>query len=147
MTAAPMAPNKKDLWAETLDACQKCLDLDRRFAAQLERQIAGAELDPLDPALWENFIEARRDLFDFTAMNLKLLAQGRSSPAESLIRERLLDSLSEMAAIEEQLADFLAKGLGDLKEAIDDLANGQALFAGYAALDAKPCAIRLDSQA
>jgi hypothetical protein len=138
---------KKDLWGEALSACRKCLDLDRRFADRLDRQAAEPGLDPLDPALWENFIEARRGLFDFAAMNLRLLAQGRQSPAESLTRDQLLASLGEMAELEEKLAERLAKGLGDLKGTIDDLAKGQAILAGYASLDSKPRAVRLDSRA
>jgi hypothetical protein len=143
---------KKDLWSETLIACQKCLEIDRHFASRLEDQIKDPKRDPLDPALWENFIEARRDLFDFTAVNLNLLAKrdkanaGGASP-DGQIRESLLKSLGEMAALEEKLTAYLSENLGILKETIDNLAKGQAIFSGYASLDSKPPATRLDSRA
>ncbi|MDR1086035.1 MAG: hypothetical protein LBP22_14550 [Deltaproteobacteria bacterium] len=154
--------NRSDcLWSETLAACQECLDLDRRFAAELERQIAGPDLDPLEPALWESFVEARRDLFDFTAVNLTLLAKTGPKSAEgnnvdegeskegsfSQVRGELLKSLAEMVALEEKLTAYLSENLGILKETIDDLSKSQAIFAGYASLDTKPSAIKLDSLA
>ncbi|MDR0549391.1 MAG: hypothetical protein LBI10_08320 [Deltaproteobacteria bacterium] len=154
MSNRPLAP-KKNLLAETLDACRERLEMDRGFVAKLERQIAEPNLDPLDPALWENFIAARRDLFDFTALNLNLLVKKKASgkdlslldDQERQIHEDLLTSLSEIAALEEKLTTYLEKNLGVLKETIDKMAKGQAIFAGYAVLDAKPPAIHLDSRA
>jgi hypothetical protein len=146
---------KKSLWSETLVSCRECLEIDRQFAAQLERKIAKPDLDPLEPSIWEHFIEARKDLFDYTVMNLGLLAQNQYSKEEeknlsqeeSQIREDLLTSLDEMRALEEKLTTYLSKNLGVIKETIDNLAKSQALFSGYANLDVKPPATRLNSLA
>ncbi|MDR2141881.1 MAG: hypothetical protein LBR11_08860 [Deltaproteobacteria bacterium] len=141
----------KGLWPKTLAVCQQCLELDRQFAARLASQIADPEQDPLEPTLWEHFIDARRDLFDFTTMSLKVLTQSQEVPPqdslEGQIREELLTSLSEMADLEEKLTAYLTKGLTSLKETIDNLAKSQAIFSGYASLDTKPPANHLDSLA
>ncbi|MDR1394986.1 MAG: hypothetical protein LBK52_02280 [Deltaproteobacteria bacterium] len=151
LTAAQPAFQKGELWSETLAACRQCLEMDRCFAAELDRQIAEPEKDPLEPALWEHFIEARRNLFDYTAMNLKLLAKKPNAPeagsSESLLRKDLLTSLTEMLALEEKLTSYLSENLDRLKETIVDLSKSQAIFSGYAGLDTKPSAIALDSLA
>jgi type I site-specific restriction endonuclease len=154
MATIPVA-QKKGLWSETLAACRECLEIDRRFAAQLERQIAEPDQDPMEPTIWEHFIAARKDLFDYTVMNLGLLSQNQTDPAkkkpidplENQIREDLLTSLVEMMTLEGKLTDYLSKNLGVIKETIDNLAKSQALFSGYASLEVKPPATLLDSLA
>jgi hypothetical protein len=141
----------KGLWSETLAACQECLKVNRQFFSDLERHISEPDQDPMEPVLWEHFIEARKDLFDFTTVNLNILAKNlsknRDSEAESQIREDLLTSLEEVVALEEKLTAYLSENLGLLKETINDLSKSQALFAGYASMDTKPSAIVLDSRA
>jgi hypothetical protein len=132
------------------------LAIDRRFVQELDQRLQKDPApDPLDPALWENFIAVRRDIFDYTALNLRVLAKDQKDPErldalsleESQIKEELLTSLTEMAALEEKLTSYLADNLTLLKETIDDLAKGQTLFSGYASLETQPNPTRLDSLA
>jgi hypothetical protein len=140
-------------------AAKKCLELDR---AMLERVQAsrGGELHPkdpddyLDPALWDHYVEARRDLVDFTTSNIEVLVksrsggpQGSSRPeADSDIEKRLVSSLSEMAMLEEKLAAYLTENLEVLRKAVTDLTRNQTLFTKYAKAGAKPEPERLSSQ-
>jgi hypothetical protein len=124
--------SEKAFWEKTLDVSRECLDLDRRFLGTLKRKSA-AGADPLDPALWENFIEARRSLVDFTTQNLNLMARDRQSHARNKdVKDRLETTLGEVMRLEEKLAGFLSRNLSVLKETIDDLSRNQAVFTSYA---------------
>jgi hypothetical protein len=155
-----MAPKKRDhgeraLWGRVMGAADKCLDMDRRMLERIEFTKDGG-LPPkdvdgyLDPALWEHYVQARRDLVDFTTSSIKVLTRDRpkaAAEAGSDIETRLMRSLSEMAALEEKFAAYLTENLEVLGTAITELTRNQTIFTKYAKTAAKPEPGYLSSQA
>jgi predicted nuclease with TOPRIM domain len=129
---------EKAFWMKTLQVSQECLDLDRRFIGALERKTAlGA--DPLEPSLWENFIEARRDLVDCATENLNLIARDKKAQSRQRdIKDRLETTLGEVMRLEEKLTSFLAENLSVLKDAIEDISKNQVIFSAYGRHNHKP---------
>jgi hypothetical protein len=134
-----------------MSAAEKCLEMDRRMVERVEASAAGSgkASDPddfLDPALWEHYVEARRELVDFTTSSVRSLARSRSHetgterPAreDSDIERRLMSSLTEMADLEERLASYLTKNLEVLRRTVTDLTRNQVLFSKYAKTGARP---------
>jgi hypothetical protein len=71
------------LWQKTAEACERCLTLDRQMAGKVTKNHGHAlgrlEVEEyLDPALWEHYVQARRDLFDFTVTGIEVLTQSGS---------------------------------------------------------------------
>jgi predicted nuclease with TOPRIM domain len=129
---------EKAFWLKTLEVSEQCLDLDRRFLGTLERKTAQGH-DPLDPALWENFIEARRNLVEYTTENLNLLARDRKAIGRNRdIKDRLETTLGEVMQLEEKLTTFLSENLSVLKETIEDISRNQMIFTAYARHTHKP---------
>jgi hypothetical protein len=126
---------------------EECLSLDKRFIGTLEKKkTLGA--DPLDPCLWENFIEARRSLVDYTTQNLNILAGDKKSASRnSDIKDRLETALGEVMQLEEKLASFLSENLAALKDTIDGISKNQAIFTQYAKNNYKPQAEAFESRA
>jgi hypothetical protein len=131
-----------------LRATLERLALDRSFAAAIGRRRASGG-DPLDPELWEAFVETRRELDGFSAQTVRATARDRESMARNAdVRERLDAALAEAAALEKELAGFLSESLASLREAIDGLARGQAVFSSYARSGhARPAAESLEARA
>ncbi|MDR2405430.1 MAG: hypothetical protein LBE27_03565 [Deltaproteobacteria bacterium] len=132
---------------KTLELSKDCLDLDRHFLGDLEKKAASGD-DPLDPSLWENFIEARRNLVDFTTSNLNMLAQDRESQNRHKdVMSRLESTLGEVVKLEEKLTRFLSENLGVLKETIDGISKNQAIFSAYGRGNGKPRPEALETRA
>jgi hypothetical protein len=140
-------------------AFQRCLELDRAMAEKIDLSKAGgsSQRDPdeyLDPALWEHYVSARKDLVDFTTSNIEVLARSKpkNGKAEQTaeggddIENRLLSSLSEMADLERRLAAYLTENLEVLRRTLTALTRNQTLFTKYAKAIPKPEAERLDSK-
>jgi hypothetical protein len=139
LIAAPINTNNKHLWQEALKACDECLRLDKDFVSNLQRKINLENEDPLDPVLWENFIKARQDLFEYTTQNLNVLSREKNIHDEGKkIREHLITSLDEMLSLEERLTVYLSDNLTVLKEAINDISKNQTIFSFYARQTPKP---------
>ncbi|MDR2351692.1 MAG: hypothetical protein LBF22_00785, partial [Deltaproteobacteria bacterium] len=118
--------SEKAFFLKTLELSKECLDLDRNFLGTLEKKSAQGG-DPLDPLLWENFIEARRNLVDFTTGNLVLLAKDRESHIRNKdVMDRLETTLGEVMQLEEKLTKFLSENLNALKDTIDGISKNQA---------------------
>jgi hypothetical protein len=123
---------EKALWLSTLKASRECLELDQGFLSGLDRRSAEGA-DALEPSLWENFIEARRELVDYTTGNLNLLARDRKSQERNQdINDRLVTTLGEVMRLEEKLAVFLRDNLSALKDTIDGISKNQVIFSAYA---------------
>ena len=138
---------EKAFWMKTLELSRECLDLDSRFLGDLEKKTAAGG-DPLDPSLWENFIEARRSLVDYTTENLNLLAQDKSSQARNKdVMNRLETTLGEVMQLEEKLARFLSDNLSVLKETIEGITRNQAIFSAYGRNNPKPAAEAFETRA
>ncbi|MDR2338803.1 MAG: hypothetical protein LBF40_01495 [Deltaproteobacteria bacterium] len=141
---------EKAFWVKTLELSEECLDLDRRFLAELNglgRKDKGGK-DPLDPTLWENFIEARKSLVEYTTGNLNLLAQDKSSQGRNKdMLARLETTLGEVMRLEERLAGFLSENLVALKDTIDGIAKNQAIFSAYGRNNTKPMPEALETRA
>jgi hypothetical protein len=104
----------------------------------------------LDPALWEQFVEARRDLCDFTTSTIKLLTFNGSKPIDDEQTEseqRLLNSINEMLEMEKKLTSYLSENLSVLKGTIDELTKNQVIFSQYSKHLAKPDPGYISSQA
>jgi hypothetical protein len=130
----------RSLWQKTLRACQECLEMDRKFMKELDRKKEADNQEGLEPVLWENFIEARRDLMNFTSESINILARDQESQnSNSDIKDRLITSLDEMMSLEEKLAAYLSENLDLLKETIEDLTKNQAIFSSYGRQGAKSC--------
>ncbi|MDR1081924.1 MAG: hypothetical protein LBQ79_13435 [Deltaproteobacteria bacterium] len=142
------ADPERAFWERTLAVSRECLELDRSFMGTLGRRSAAGD-DPLDPGLWENYVEARRSLVEFTTRSLSLMARDRDSQARMREqKERLETALGEIVRLEEKLAGFLSRNLSVLKETIDDLSRNQAVFTSYARSgSAKPRAEALEARA
>jgi hypothetical protein len=137
------------LWRKTVEICQRCLDLDREMLAK----IGPGELSPkdvedyLDPKIWEQFIEAREDLVEFTTSSIHVLTvdgQKKVAPPpdkiaavkddfveQSELESRIIKSLKEMVELEASLAKYLNENLSVLRETIDGLSKNQLLFTKY----------------
>jgi hypothetical protein len=158
--------NKGDsaLWRKIVEACEKCLELDRDMVAKIEIASEGPRdvEEYLDPALWEQFIAARQDLCDFTTSSIELLTrkapQKNKKPdnpnnltvidgqqAES--EKRLFKSISEMLELEEKLTSYLNENLTVLKGTIDELTKNQTIFSQYSRNYSKPDPGYVSSQA
>ncbi|MDR1038997.1 MAG: hypothetical protein LBR80_02285 [Deltaproteobacteria bacterium] len=142
------AAAERAFWETTLKVTHECLELDRRFAGTVKARHESGD-DPLDPELWENFIEARRSLVDFTAQSLNLIARDRAARERNReAEERLKTALGEMVRLEEGLAGFLTVNLKALKDTVEHLSRNQAIFTGYArASGAKPGPETLETRA
>lgn len=109
----------------------------------------------VDPALWEHFIAARKDLVEFTASSIRVLTTaGKSHPPAGLgrrteedesffaeqseLENRLVTSLKEMVELEVKLTNYLSENLSVLKDTIDGLNKNQTLFTHYANKFNKP---------
>jgi hypothetical protein len=139
--------SEKAFWLKTLELSLGCLDLDRRFLGTLEKKTASGG-DPLDPGLWENFIEARRNLVDYTTENLNLLSKDKPSQARNKdVMNRLETTLGEVMQLEEKLAKFLSENLSVLKDTIDDISRNQAIFSAYGRTNPKPMPEALETRA
>jgi hypothetical protein len=156
------------LWEKTMEACDKCLALDRAMA----NKIADSQKIPfehrdvdeyLDPSLWEHYVEARRDLFDFTTSGIEVITKTRqaekaaqsqmepgqkdsSQDVDPDIERRLISSLSEMLELEAKLTNYLEENLNVLQQTIEDLIRNQTLFTKYASQNTKPEPGYLSSQ-
>ncbi|MDR2354431.1 MAG: hypothetical protein LBF22_14990 [Deltaproteobacteria bacterium] len=130
--------SEKAFWLKTFEVSQECLELDRGFLSNLAKRTAVGN-DPLEPALWENYIEARKSLVDYTTANLNLLARDKKGLVRNKdIKDRLETTLSEVVKLEEKLTSFLAENLSLLKETIDDISKNQLVFSAYAQHNYKP---------
>jgi hypothetical protein len=147
-------PNRqKDLalWRKTVEICHRCLELDREMLAKLGPDDFGSRdaEEYLDPKIWEQFIEAREDLVDFTTSSISVLTRGERKPPppspedetdearrgmveQAELEKRLVKSLKEMVELEAHLAKYLNENLSVLKETIDGLSKNQVLFTSYA---------------
>ncbi|MDR1035324.1 MAG: hypothetical protein LBT40_01735 [Deltaproteobacteria bacterium] len=152
MAALPLSSASPEperaFWEKTLEVSRECLALDRSFLGTLERKTASGA-DPLDPELWENFIEARRSLVEFTTQSLNMMARDRGSQYRMKDeKERLETTLGEVARLDELLASFLSRNLSVLKETIDELSRNQTVFTSYARSGhARPRAETLETRA
>jgi hypothetical protein len=146
------------LWRKTVEICQECLEMDRRMLARIgpPEEDRGRDAENyLDPRLWEQFIEARQDLVEFTTSSIHVLSSGageklpagtggrtaedeRDFAEMSELENRLVTSLKEMVELETRLADYLTENLSVLRETIDGLARNQVLFTQYAKKYNKP---------
>ncbi|MDR3204377.1 MAG: hypothetical protein LBV23_06500 [Deltaproteobacteria bacterium] len=161
-------PNEGDLflWSKIMEASQKCLDLDREIFLKIKSFEDGQakEVDDfVDPALWENYIEARRELFDYATNNIKVLTRDRRAPRKASRREgdkveadqkrqkeiesRIVNSLKEMLLLEEKLTNYLSDNLSVIKETIEELSKNQPIFTKYSRGATKPQPGYLSSQA
>jgi predicted nuclease with TOPRIM domain len=132
---------------KTLEVSRECLEMDRSFLGALEKK-AAAGRDPLEPRMWENFIEARRSLVDFTTENLNLLAQDAEAQSRHKdVMARLETTLGEVMRLEEKLTHFLSENLDALRETIDGISKNQAIFSAYSRSRAKPRAETLETMA
>ena len=138
---------EKAFWHKTLELSRECLDLDRSFLGALEKKsLSGG--DPLDPGLWENFIEARRSLVDYTTENLNLLARDKDAQSRNKdAMARLETTLGEVMQLEEKLSKFLSENLNVLKETIDGITKNQAIFSAYSRGAPKPRPEALETMA
>jgi hypothetical protein len=138
MSGKKYSASEKAFWNKTLEVSEDCLELDRRFLGTLEKKTESGG-DPLDPLLWENFIEARRNLVEFTTENLNLLAQDKQSQARNKdVMNRLETTLGEVMQLEEKLTSFLSENLAALKDTIDGITKNQAIFSAYGRNSHKP---------
>ncbi|MDR2198825.1 MAG: hypothetical protein LBR53_05115 [Deltaproteobacteria bacterium] len=138
---------EKNFWLKTLELSRECLELDRGFLGALEKKTENGD-DPLEPALWENFIEARRSLVDYTTENILLLARDKGSQARNKdVMKRLETTLNEVMRLEEKLAFFLSENLSVLKDTVDGITKNQAIFAAYGRSNPKPAAEALETTA
>jgi hypothetical protein len=123
--------SEKAFWDKTLAVSRKCLELDRGFIGALQEK-SGRGDDALDPALWENFIEARRNLVEYTTQSLNVMARDRKSHARNKdVKDRLETTIGEIMRLEEKLAGFLSENLSALKKTIAHLTSNQAVFTSY----------------
>jgi hypothetical protein len=138
---------EKAFWGKILELSEECLSMDRRFLGTLDRKTAKGD-DPLDPGLWENFIEARRSLVDYTTSSLNVISRDKEAVARNKdIKDRLVDTLDEVMLLEEKLSAFLSENLTVLKETIDDISKNQAVFTSYARVKGKPRPEALETRA
>jgi hypothetical protein len=145
------------LWRKTVEICQRCLELDRDMLARLgPPSIAPKDVeDYLDPKVWEQFIEAREDLVEFTTSSIHVLtaeARRKVNPGNKKEKEevkeafaeqteleaRIMKSLKEMVDLEDRLASYLTENLSVLRETIDGLTKNQMLFTNYSRRCPKP---------
>jgi hypothetical protein len=139
--------SQKAFVTKTLELSKECLDLNKSFLKALEKKSLNGE-DPLDPGLWENFIEARRSLVDFTTSNLNLLAQDQESQKHNKeTLSRLETTLGEVMHLEEKLTKFLSDNLSALKDTIDGISKNQAIFSAYGRNGSKPMPEALETRA
>jgi hypothetical protein len=123
--------SEKAFWLKTLELSEERLDMDRRFMGVLEKKKSEGR-DPLDPLLWENFIEARKDLVDYTTSNLNVLSRDKTAFSRNKdVKDRLETTLDEVMRLEEKLAAFLSRNLLVLKDTIEELNKNQAIFTAY----------------
>jgi hypothetical protein len=151
-------------------AAEQCLELDRRMAGRAEfakpipdaRPPAEAVDDYLPPSVWEHYVEARRELVDFTTASIEVLARDRPAGGQaggpapdeqeeaererSDIERRLVNSLTEMVELESRLAAYLTENLEALDRTIDGLTRNQTLFTKYARRATKPDPCQISSQ-
>jgi hypothetical protein len=156
MARGDRAARETAVWRRVMESAEKCLEMDRGMLERVEASKRGGAppADPdeyLDPSLWENFVEARRELIDFTSSSIEVLTrdpQGEPArPSEEEVERRLIGSLTEMAELEEKLAAYLSQNLDVLAAAIGELTRNQTLFSRYAKSAAKPEPGYLSSQA
>jgi hypothetical protein len=151
------------LWRRTAEVCEQCLGIDRAMAEKIAGRPAGRDVDEyLDPALWEHFVEARRDLVDFAVDSVAMLARRKAQdpadgrptgamssgealsemaptdPEQAEIEKRLLNSMTEMLALEERLTGYLTQNLEILRTTIDELSKNQVVFSQYARQTGRP---------
>jgi hypothetical protein len=88
--------SEKAFWLKTLEMSEERLDMDRRFIGVLETKKSEGR-DPLDPDLWENFIEARKDLVDYTTTNLNIISRDKRAFSRNKdVKYRLETTLDEV---------------------------------------------------
>jgi hypothetical protein len=153
--------NDLALLRKTVVICSECLELDRSMLSKLGPLDDDRGRDPdnyVDPGLWEQFINARKELVDFTTSSIDVLNSGQKNnpnnnepgldqrteedeknfAEQSELEYRLMTSLKEMVDLENKLANYLTENLSVLKETIDGLNKNQLLFTCYAKNHNKP---------
>ena len=118
---------------------EECLSLSRNFLKSRQKAEEENEADA-----WEDFLNAREELFDFAEHSISDLNLNYPLPEEDpeagerqILTEKVLNVLGEMGEMEDRLATFLGQSLDVLKATISSMQKSQPVFKRYGSLPPK----------